>query len=82
LAVVSHPVPAPPPGAPVAVRPDLTHLAAGRSGPSPVDAVLEAITAGVEGLDGIDGLELPDAAVRFDALHAQLQDALSDLDRT
>jgi hypothetical protein len=49
---------------------------------SPVDAVLEAITASVEGLDGIDELELPDAAVRFDALHAQLQDALADLDRT
>jgi ABC-type transporter Mla subunit MlaD len=77
---VSHPA-APPPGPPAAVPPGPPHPVADRPGASPVDAVIADITAGAEGLGGIHELELVDAAARFDALHAQLQDALSDLDR-
>jgi hypothetical protein len=45
------------------------------------DSVLRQIADSVAGLDGLEQLPLSEAAQRFSELHAELQGALTDLDR-
>ena len=45
------------------------------------DAVLRQISDSVAAVDGLEQLPLSEAAHRFSELHAELQGALTDLDR-
>ena len=48
---------------------------------SPGDPVLQRIATAHADLEGIELVPLTEAAGRFDALHAELQSALADLDQ-
>jgi len=48
---------------------------------SPADPVLQRIASAHADLEGIGLVPLTEAAGRFDALHAELQSALADLDQ-
>jgi len=59
-----------------------TRAAAQQVVPTPgANDPLPRIAAVAAGLDRVDELPLADAAVTFDELHNELQDALADLDR-
>ena len=64
---------------PAARTPSAEPLAAGAS--EQTDAVLRQISDAVAALDGLEQLPLSEAAQRFGELHAELQGALTDLDR-
>jgi hypothetical protein len=48
---------------------------------APGDPVLERIATAQADLEGIELVPLAEAAGRFEALHAELQSALADLDQ-